>query len=138
MILLKDTKQVITNSRSVTKIFQDLLATEDDIDREKEHLYIMHLDARNRIKMVELVAMGAINGVNTYPREVFRRAIVEGSVAIIIAHNHPSGEVTPSDDDIRFTKRIHEAGEVLGIPLTDHIVFSLEKAFSFKEDGEIV
>ncbi|HYT41445.1 MAG TPA: JAB domain-containing protein, partial [Methylomirabilota bacterium] len=68
------------------------------------------------------------------PRETYRRAVIEGSVHIIVAHNHPSAEVTPSENDVELTSRLQKAGEILGIALLDHIIFSKEKYFSMKEN----
>jgi DNA repair protein RadC len=132
MKLLQDSKIKIDQPIDVAKIFQDLLKLEDAIDREKEHFYVCHLDSRNRINMVELVAIGTINVIISHPRETFRRAVAEGSYSIIVAHNHPSGDVTPSDDDLLTARKLHEAGAVLGIPLLDHIIFAPDKFYSFK------
>src|SRR3954469_15085499 len=112
MILLRNSKVKITRSVDVAKVFQDLLKLEDKIDQEKEHFYVMHLDARQRINMVELVAIGTMTQAMVQPRETYRRAVEEGAISIIIAHNHPSGDVTPSDDDITVTQRLLEAGEI--------------------------
>jgi DNA repair protein RadC len=83
-----------------------------------------------------LVAIGTLNHAEVHPRETFRRAIVEGSYSIVVAHNHPSGDVTPSDNDIRLTHKLHEAGELLLIPLLDHIIFTDKQAafFTFREN----
>jgi DNA repair protein RadC len=132
MVLLRNSKTKVTNSEDVAKVFQDLLRIEDKIDQDKEHLYVMHLDGRYQIKLVELVVVGTMTEAMIHPRETYRRAVIEGSACIVIAHNHPSGEVSPSDHDITVTKRLHEAGEILGIPLLDHIVFTTTKFFSFK------
>ena len=134
MIVLKDTKITATDSKSVAKVFQDLLTVEDTIDQDKEHYYVMHIDARNKVKMVELVGIGIINAALTHPRETYRRAVIEGSVHIIVAHNHPSAEVTPSENDVELTSRLQKAGEILGITLLDHIIFTKEKYFSMKEN----
>src|SRR6266516_2251704 len=99
MIVLKDTKITTTDSKSVAKVFQDLLTVEDTIDQDKEHYYVMHIDARNKVKMIELVGIGIINAALTHPRETFRRAVIEGSVSIIVAHNHPSADVITQDND---------------------------------------
>jgi DNA repair protein RadC len=132
MILLREAKQIkATDSARVAIVFRDLLALEDKIAQEREHFYVMHLDARNTVKLVELVTIGILSHATIHPRETFRRAVIEGSSAIIVAHNHPSGEVDPSDDDIRTTTKLHDAGEVLGIPLIDHIIFSLTKYYTF-------
>jgi DNA repair protein RadC len=116
----------------VAKVFQKLLAAQDPIDQDKEHFWIMHLSARNTIKQVELVAVGTLSSMMLHPREIFRRAVTEGSASIILAHNHPSGETDPSDDDIQFTRRVHDGGELLSIPLVDHIIVSHTAFFSFK------
>jgi DNA repair protein RadC len=134
MKLLQDSKIKIEQPEDIAKIFQDLLKLEDAIDQEKEHFYVMHLDSRQRINMVELVAIGTINQALIHPRETFRRAIAEGSFSIVIAHNHPPGDVTPSDDDLVATRKLHDAGAVLGIPVIDHIVFTVDKFFSFKRN----
>jgi DNA repair protein RadC len=139
MIVLREAKQIeVRDAKQVAAVFRDLLALEDDISRDTEHYYVMHLDARNIVKLVELVSIGVLNSATVHPRETFRRAVVEGSAAIIIAHNHPSGTVTPSDDDMRVTRKMQEAGDILGITMVDHIVFSGNKFFSFRSNQEEV
>jgi DNA repair protein RadC len=136
MILLREAKQIrVTNAAQVAAVFRDLLALEDKIAREREHFYVMHIDAQNTVKLVELVSIGVLNHALIHARETFRRAVVEGSSAIIVAHNHPNGDVEPSDDDIRTTTKLYDAGEVLGIPLLDHGVFSLTKYYTFSGSG---
>lgn len=135
MIYLKDSKIKIQSSKDVAKVFQDLLALEDSIDQEKEHYYVMHLDIRSQVKLVELVTIGILSSSLVHPRETFRRAVIAGSASIIIAHNHPSGEADPSDEDTKITKKIFEAGQVLGINMLDHIVFTNDSYFSFKNNG---
>jgi DNA repair protein RadC len=136
MVLLQHSTIEIRSPRDVARVFQDLLALEDTIDRDKEHFYVCHVNARQHINLVELVAIGTLNHAEVHPRETFRRAIVEGSYSIIVAHNHPSGEVTPSEADIRLTQTLIKAGELLLIPLLDHIIFTAmdETFFSFKEN----
>ena len=136
MVLTRNSTLAIRNSRDVANVFQDLLSLEDKIDRDKEHFYVMHINARRQIKLVELVAIGTLNHAAVHPRETFRRAIVEGSDSIIIAHNHPSGDVTPSDADSKTTRSLHDAGQILKIPLLDHIIFTdtQDTFFSFREN----
>jgi DNA repair protein RadC len=131
MILLQDSKIKINDSKDVARIFKDLLKLEDTIDQEKEHYFVMHLDTRQRINMVELVAVGILNYTTIHSRETYRRAVAQGSADIIIAHNHPSGDVDPSTDDLLATRKLQDAGEVLGIPLLDHIIFSDSDFYSF-------
>jgi DNA repair protein RadC len=135
MIYLKDSKIKVTSAKEVAKVFQDILALEEKIDQEKEHYYVMHLDTRSQVKMVELVTIGILDSSLVHPRETFRRAVISGSAAIIIAHNHPSGEVEPSEEDIKITRVMHEAGNILGIALLDHIIFTNDKYHSFKNNG---
>jgi DNA repair protein RadC len=122
MVLLRHSKIPIGKAKDVAKVFQDLLNLEDRIDQDKEHFYVMHLDCQHRINLVELVALGTLTDATIHPRETYRRAVVEGSHSIIVAHNHPSGDSTPSDDDIAVTLKLEKAGELLNIPLLDHIV----------------
>ena len=123
MVLTRNSTIEIRKARDVATIFQDLLELEDTIDRDKEHYYVMHVNARQQVHLVELVAIGTLNHANVHPRETFRWAIVEGTYSIIIAHNHPSGDVTPSEADIRLTRSLQQAGELLLIPMLDHIIF---------------
>jgi DNA repair protein RadC len=135
MIYLQDSKITIKSSKDVAKVFLDLLALEDKIDQDKEHFYVMHLDIRSRVNLVELVSLETLDSSLVHPRETFRRAIMQGSASIIVAHNHPSGEVDPSDADTETTKKILAAGELLGIRMQDHIIFAKDKFFSFKRNA---
>ena len=134
MIYLQDSKIHVKSPQEVAKVFLDLLLLEETIDQDKEHFYVMHLDTRSRVKLVELVSLGTLTSSLVHPRETFRRAVIQGSANIIVAHNHPSGEVDPSDEDTKVTKLLHEAGNILGISLLDHIIFTSNKFFSFKEN----
>jgi DNA repair protein RadC len=136
MVLLRHSKIKIGEATDVAKVFQDLLSLEDKIDQDKEHFYVMHVNARQQVHLVELVAIGTLNHAEVHPRETFRRAIVEGSYSIIVAHNHPTGDVMPSEADIKTTRVLHDAGELLRIPLLDHIIFTDKKRafFSFREN----
>jgi DNA repair protein RadC len=136
MVLTRNSTIEIRKARDVATIFQDLLELEDTIDRDKEHYYVMHVNARQQVHLVELVAIGTLNHANVHPRETFRRAIIEGTYSIIIAHNHPSGDVTPSEADIRLTRSLQQAGELLLTPMLDHIIFTDKNRsfFSFREN----
>jgi DNA repair protein RadC len=135
MIYFKDSKIQVSGVKEVTKVFQNILALEDKIDQDKEHYYVMHLNTRSQVLMVELVSMGVLTSALVHPRETFRRAVIAGSASIIIAHNHPSGEVDPSDEDIKVTKQMFEAGNILGINMLDHIIFTENAFFSFRENS---
>ena len=132
MVYLQQSNIQITSSQDVARVFLDLLLLEDTIDREKEHFYVMHLNIKSHVKLVELVTIGVLDHALISPRETFRRAVMAGSACIIVAHNHPSGESEPSDEDTKVTKLLFEAGQLLGIQLLDHIVFTPSAFFSFK------
>lgn len=91
---------------------------------EKELFAVLSLNTRNGILACDVTSVGTAQATLVHPREVFRRAVQLGAVSIIVAHNHPSGDVSPSGEDIEITKRLHEAGVVLGINLLDHVIVS--------------
>ena len=104
----------------------------DDLDREV--FGILLVDARNRITAMHIVSMGTLNGSLVHPREVFKVAILGSAAAIILFHNHPSGDPAPSREDRELTRRLIEAGRILGIQVLDHVVLGDEgHYFSFKE-----
>jgi DNA repair protein RadC len=136
MIYLKDSKLQVNGAGGVAKVFQDILALEDKIEQEKEYYYVMHLNIRSQVMMVELVTVGTLTSSLAHLRETFRRAVIAGSYSIIIAHNHPSGDVDPSDEDMKVTKLMFEAGNLLGITMVDHIIFTKDNYFSFRNNGK--
>lgn len=99
---------------------------------DREMLYALHLDAKNRIIAMELVSMGSLTNSVIHPREVFKGAILNNSASVILVHNHPSGDTKPSKDDLKITEGIIKAGEMLGIPVIDHIVIGDGKYYSVK------
>lgn len=102
---------------------------------EREEVWALLLDAKHRVKGVRVVAVGHLSGAPVHPREVFKEAIRCSSAAVVLAHNHPSGDPTPSPSDIALTKRLREAGELLGIPVLDHVVLGDGCHTSLKEQG---
>jgi DNA repair protein RadC len=102
-------------------------------ENKKENFVVLYLDARNKLILKETVSIGTINASLVHPREVFEPAIKELAVQIILVHNHPSGDPEPSEDDLAMTKRLVEAGKILGIDVIDHIIISKSKFFSFKD-----
>lgn len=103
---------------------------------EREHFIAVYLDARSKVKGVSVVSIGTLSASLVHPREVFRPAIVAGAAAVVVAHNHPSGDVSPSPEDKDATRRLQRAGELLGVPLLEHLILSEGAAyFSFKERG---
>jgi DNA repair protein RadC len=100
-----------------------------------EHFCIIYLDAQNRIIEVETVQEGIVNQAVVYPRKVLESALRRKASAIILAHNHPSGYVKPSDADIRLTRTIQETAKALDILVHDHIIIGENRFFSFREEG---
>ena len=137
IVKISEDKKDVVNPKDIFEILSSVLKKEDKVDQDKEHFWVFHLDVRNRIKVLELVSLGSLNASLVHPREVFTRAVGERSAQVIIAHNHPSGEPTPSEDDIVLTKRLVKAGEILGIELLDHIVITQSSFTSFKEKSLI-
>jgi DNA repair protein RadC len=134
MVVLRNSTITIREAQEVAKVFQDLLTLKDTIDRDKEHFYVMHMNARQQINLVELVAIGTLNHAEIHPRETFRRAVIVGTDSIIVAHNHPSGEVTPSEADSKVTSQLSQAGDILQIPLLDHLIFTETTYYSFRDN----
>ena len=137
MIILNDAQIEIHNARSIVKPLRQWFTCLDEVDRHKEHFFVALLDIRLRLKFVDVASIGILNASLVHPREVFVRAITHCAASILIAHNHPSGVCEPSDADITMTKRLREAGDILGISLQDHIIFTAENYFSFSETGTL-
>ncbi|MEN9580463.1 MAG: repair protein RadC [Pseudomonadota bacterium] len=100
------------------------------IELEHEEVWLLSLDARNRLRATTRVAQGGSHGCALTPQDVLRPAVRNGAAAIILVHNHPSGDPTPSRDDLAMTERVAKAGELLGIPVLDHIVVARDGARS--------
>lgn len=106
------------------------------IHYDNERFYVVYLNTKNRIIGEEIISIGTVNASLINPRELFINALKNQAVNIIIAHNHPSGNSTPSKEDISITKRIKETGDLIGIRLLDHIIIGNDY-FSFKEKGYV-
>lgn len=104
------------------------------IHETKEYFLTGHLDGKNRIVAIEVVSVGSLNQSIVHPREVFKTALLSSAAAIILLHNHPTGDPTPSAEDISITRRLKEAGDLLGIKVVDHIIIG-ETYMSFVERG---
>lgn len=101
----------------------------------KEHFVCLFLNTKNHVIGQETLSMGSLNASIVHPREVFRAAIKRSSASIVCVHNHPSGDPTPSSEDIQMTQRLVEAGDIVGIEVLDHIVIGDRKFVSLKEQG---
>lgn len=122
----------ITSSAQVHEHFGPLLA-----DEKREMFYALLLDSKNRLITKVRISEGSLGASLVHPREAFRPAIREAAAAVLFLHNHPSGDPTPSVEDRKITARLHKAGELLGIPVLDHVVVGRECYFSFADSGAI-
>ncbi len=124
----EDKKPAIKSAEDIANLFAPEMET-----LEKEHFKGIYLDSRKRIIKQENIFIGSLNESVVHPREIFKIAIEENAAAIILLHNHPSGDPSPSSFDIEITKELIKAGDLLGIPVLDHVIIGKEKYLSFKE-----
>lgn len=106
-------------------------------DRKQEHFICISVNGANEVITSRVVSVGLVNKTQVHPREVFADPITDRASAIIVAHNHPSGGLNPSKEDIEITKQLKSAGKTLGIKLLDHIIFNHKGYYSFLDHGEI-
>ena len=106
-------------------------------DKTREHLMGIYLNARNEMVFKKPIFIGTLNANLVHPREIFNEALKQNAASVILVHNHPSGDAEPSQDDLEITKRILEAGKIMGIDVLDHVIITKNKVFSFKEKGLI-
>lgn len=104
---------------------------------EQEAFAVLALDAQHRVKAIRVVALGSVTQVEVHPREVFAVAVEARAASIICAHSHPSGLAEPSSEDLMLTKRLREAGQLLGIPVLDHIIIAGDSYVSLAERGQV-
>lgn len=102
---------------------------------DKESFVAVLLGASNGVLGISLISLGTLTAMLVHPREVFKAAVLAGAAGIIVGHNHPSGDVEPSREDRETTRRLVEAGKIIGIPVLDHVIVSDSKMFSFRERG---
>jgi len=109
-------------------------------DKKKEYLLAFFLNARHQLIAKEIISIGTLTASLAHPREIFAPAIAHprGVAGTILIHNHPSGDPSPSDEDMRLTKRIAQAGHILGIDLLDHLIIAERGTFSFKQSGNLL
>jgi len=124
-ITFKSPEDVIKTARTLLK------------GKKKEHFLILCLDTRNHLIKTNVVSIGSLDCSIVHPREVFKEAISSSAASVIFMHNHPSGDPTPSADDIKMTKRLIEAGEIIGIDVLDHIVICDREHLSMKSKNLI-
>lgn len=124
------TKISLTSPGKVAAYLQERLGRE-----KKEHFVVIYLDAQNNLIDIRDISVGILNASLVHPREVFEPAIRQLAAAVILAHNHPSGELAPSEEDLRLTQRLVSTGELTGIHVIDHLIISREGCISLKQKG---
>lgn len=125
----------VTNPDDLYEIMKRILLRDNKIDREKEHFWMIGLNMANIILYIELVSMGSVKATQVEPMNVFRVAVLKGATSVIALHNHPSGSLTPSEEDKDATDRLIQVGRILDIKLTDHLIITTEKYMSFLNTG---
>ena len=122
----------ITNSKIVFDYFKNLLG-----DENQEYFYCLYLNIQKKVIKNKMLFKGTLNHSLVHPREIFKEAYLSGATSIICIHNHPSGEIKPSKQDIELTNNLIKAGLMLGIKIDDHIIIGKEKYYSFFENNLI-
>lgn len=125
-------KPIICNPKNTFELLEP-----DFRQLNKEHFTCFFLNTKNRVIFKEIISIGSLNAAIVHPREVFRAALKRCSASILCSHNHPSGDSTPSPEDIELTKRLVSAGEIVGIEVLDHIIIGGNSYVSLKEQGLI-
>lgn len=125
----------IRRAMDIETLWRDEIERRDWYDSEKECMVAFHLDTAHRINGYHLVSLGDLNSSIVHPREVFRAAILNASQAIILAHNHPSGDPNSSSDDIHLTKQMQQAGDLLHLNVLDHVIIGRTRFLSMQEKG---
>jgi DNA repair protein RadC len=106
-------------------------------DTMKEYFILLSLDTKNKIISKNIISVGSLNANIVHPREVFKAAIISSAAHIIVLHNHPSGDPTPSREDIEITKKLADAGKIISINVLDHVIIGAGRNYSLKEAGHI-
>lgn len=135
VVLVREREEYYGSAESDDAAAEILKAYFDGADRE--YFAAMLLDTKNNVVGISTISVGCLDRAIAHPREVFKPAILANAARIIIAHNHPSGDPTPSKEDITMTKQIAEAGEIIGIPVLDSIVVGYKGHFSMHAAGMI-
>jgi DNA repair protein RadC len=122
-----DATPLVRGPESVYELTRDIRTL------NREHFVGFYLNSRNQVLRREIISIGSLNASIVHPREVYLPAVAMSAASVVLAHNHPSGDPTPSEEDLAITRRLLEAGRILGIDLLDHVVVARDSYASFKE-----
>lgn len=128
-----DYLQPTTRYTSASQVFDTLSFLREET---KEYFIALHLDGKNRVVCIDMVSTGSLNQSIVHPRELFKTALLSSAAAVILMHNHPTGDPTPSTEDLTITRRLTDAGDMIGIKVLDHIIIG-DTYYSFAERGHI-
>ena len=132
--LIKRALKIQEETLPIIETVKDVLAQAVYMrDKTREHFMVLFLNARNEMVYKKPMFAGTLNVNLVHPREIFSEAPRQNAASIILAHNHPSGDSDPSEDDLEITKRLIAAGKIMGIDVLDHVIITKTKMFSFKE-----
>ncbi len=125
----------VLNGKDLYGIMQRILKRDHKIDRAKEHFWVVALDGANRILLIELVGLGSADGVAATPSDIFAFALQKQTAKIILVHNHPTGDLEPSEQDVLQTSRLISVGQLVHCPVYDHLIISEKSFYSFLDAG---
>lgn len=133
--LSEEEKIKILNSDDLFTVMQGILLREQKIDQDREHFWTISLNNANQLLAVELIGLGTVNSVAVKPMEVFSLPLQKRAVKLMLVHNHPSGQLKPSEEDLDITDNLIQVGLILNVPVLDHLIISTESYYSFKDSG---
>jgi len=129
---LKENQKIkLAQAKELYKVMQEILFREDEFRRKQEFFWVVGLSSCSRIEFVELIALGKLNAVNVEPREIFSYAFQTRCFRLILVHNHPSGNLAPSMQDLMMTERVIEASLILNVEIVDHMIITETDYTSF-------
>jgi DNA repair protein RadC len=138
------TDSICDTPEKVVQAWRETVEADPIFDAEKEHFVVFFMDTKHRVKGFNIVSIGNLTSALAHPREVFRPAIATASSALIVAHNHPSGDSSPSSADLIATRNLLDAGKIIGINILDHVIIGVKERcprelgyYSFREAGII-
>jgi DNA repair protein RadC len=130
--------QYMTKIKSPVDVHTLINNVMQELDGQREHCFCISMNTKNQIKSVDVISIGTLNANIVHPREIFYTAICHRAASVIISHNHPSGDPTPSKEDIEVTEKLIEGGKLIGIDVLDHVIIGDTRYISLKDEGLVV